>query len=337
MSRPPTCTEPAVGGTSPASTRMVVDLPAPLRPSSAVAWPACAWTSMPATASTSPKRTWRPRMSTTGSLTRKILPARPDSVSGLAKPSRATGPADPVGGGPPSRRRRLEGFAHPQPGRTGGNVRVPRGTSKHGLPVRSQTTSAPGSGARRGSGSKPLPRATLPRTSPPSGGGSSAGSRASDRGRQAHHADPGAAVAGDHVVDDPHVVPATLAMPMPPGSCPRKSLGDRVGPVVARQDVAPHEHVLGDLDGAQRRDLHQGAESVVGGHVVLDDDTAWRARPRGRWCSRAPRCGPRARRCTGRHRPRSRRSPIRSCGRPGRASSAPGTTRTAGCRRTACR
>src|SRR6188472_1950109 len=89
MSRPPTCTEPAVGGTRPASTRIVVDLPAPLRPSSAVAWPACAWTSMPATASTSPKRTWRPRMSTTGSLTRKILPGPARSVSGLVKPSRA--------------------------------------------------------------------------------------------------------------------------------------------------------------------------------------------------------------------------------------------------------
>ena len=35
-------TVPAVGGTTPASTRMVVDLPAPLRPSSAVAWPAYA-------------------------------------------------------------------------------------------------------------------------------------------------------------------------------------------------------------------------------------------------------------------------------------------------------
>src|SRR3954466_250622 len=51
---------------------MVVDLPAPLRPSRAVAWPAYAWTSMPATASTSPKRTCRPRTSTTGSLTRKV-------------------------------------------------------------------------------------------------------------------------------------------------------------------------------------------------------------------------------------------------------------------------
>src|SRR3954452_17565644 len=51
---------------------MVVDLPAPLWPSRAVAWTAYAWTSMPATASTSPKRTCRPRTSTTGSLTRKV-------------------------------------------------------------------------------------------------------------------------------------------------------------------------------------------------------------------------------------------------------------------------
>ena len=72
MSSPATVTVPAVGGTTPASTRMVVDLPAPLRPSRAVACPAYAWRSMPATASTSPKRTCRPCTSTTGWFTREV-------------------------------------------------------------------------------------------------------------------------------------------------------------------------------------------------------------------------------------------------------------------------
>ena len=44
---PATVTVPAVGGTTPASTRIVVDFPAPLRPSSAVACPAYATRSMP--------------------------------------------------------------------------------------------------------------------------------------------------------------------------------------------------------------------------------------------------------------------------------------------------
>ena len=57
---PATRTTPAVGGTTPASTRIVVDLPAPLRPSSAVACPAYAARSTPATASTSPNRTCSP-------------------------------------------------------------------------------------------------------------------------------------------------------------------------------------------------------------------------------------------------------------------------------------
>ena len=65
-SQPATCTLPAVGGTTPARTRIVVDLPAPLRPSRAVEWPASACRSTPATASTSPKRTCRLRTSTTG-------------------------------------------------------------------------------------------------------------------------------------------------------------------------------------------------------------------------------------------------------------------------------
>src|SRR6185295_101078 len=64
---------------------MVVDLPAPLRPSSAVACPAYAWTSMPATASTSPKRTCRPRTSTTGSFTRKVSQRPADFALGTSR------------------------------------------------------------------------------------------------------------------------------------------------------------------------------------------------------------------------------------------------------------
>src|SRR5665809_42943 len=58
---------------------MVVDLPAPLRPSRAVACPAYAARSTPATASTSPKLTWRLRTSTAGGLwvMRSILPQNP--------------------------------------------------------------------------------------------------------------------------------------------------------------------------------------------------------------------------------------------------------------------
>ena len=74
---------PAVGGTTPASTRMVVDLPAPLRPSSPVAWPAYAARSMPETASTSPNRTCRSarrrraRTRSPGHDPRKSSPSRP--------------------------------------------------------------------------------------------------------------------------------------------------------------------------------------------------------------------------------------------------------------------
>src|SRR4249919_3094586 len=87
MSWPATVTVPSVGGTTPGRTRMVVDLPAPLRPSRAVACPAYAWTSMPATASTSPKRTCRPRTSTTGSLTRKVSQRRGDFARGTSRKS----------------------------------------------------------------------------------------------------------------------------------------------------------------------------------------------------------------------------------------------------------
>src|SRR5690349_24947297 len=105
MSCPATVTVPAVGGTTPASTRMVVDLPAPVRPSNGVAWPAYAWTSMPATASTSPKRTCRLRTSTTGSLTRAslsaVLPFRPGNVEKGAPDGEreivALGGGDPTG------------------------------------------------------------------------------------------------------------------------------------------------------------------------------------------------------------------------------------------------
>ena len=61
---PPTSTMPSVGGITPASTRIVVDLPAPLRPSSAVARPASAVRSIPRTAATDPNRTQSPWMST---------------------------------------------------------------------------------------------------------------------------------------------------------------------------------------------------------------------------------------------------------------------------------
>ena len=66
MSRPATSTRPSVGGITPASTRMVVDLPAPLRPSRAVAAPGATRRSMPRTASTAPKRTHSASTSTTG-------------------------------------------------------------------------------------------------------------------------------------------------------------------------------------------------------------------------------------------------------------------------------
>ena len=51
------CTSPPLGGMTPASTRIVVDLPAPLRPRSAVAAPGATAKSIPRTASTSPNRT----------------------------------------------------------------------------------------------------------------------------------------------------------------------------------------------------------------------------------------------------------------------------------------
>src|SRR4051812_37023312 len=49
---------------TPASTRMVVDLPAPLRPSKAVARPAYAVRSIPRTAATAPNLTHSPLIST---------------------------------------------------------------------------------------------------------------------------------------------------------------------------------------------------------------------------------------------------------------------------------
>src|SRR4051794_26575328 len=102
MSRPATVTVPSVGGTTPASTRIVVDLPAPLRPSRAVAWPAYASRSMPATASTSPKRTCRPRTSTTGAwFTRRILPAEPGSDFGTVKTSSIPARCDSFARGTP--------------------------------------------------------------------------------------------------------------------------------------------------------------------------------------------------------------------------------------------
>ena len=66
MSWPHTVTSPSLGGMTPASTRIVVDLPAPLRPSSAVAAPGATEKSMPRTASTSPNLTQSDRTSTTG-------------------------------------------------------------------------------------------------------------------------------------------------------------------------------------------------------------------------------------------------------------------------------
>ena len=66
MSRPATRTRPFDGGITPASTRIVVDLPAPLRPSRAVAAPGATWRSIPRTASTEPNETHRDWTSTTG-------------------------------------------------------------------------------------------------------------------------------------------------------------------------------------------------------------------------------------------------------------------------------
>lgn len=65
-SRPATVTTPPVGGITPASTRIVVDLPAPLRPSNAMALPGSTLNETPRTASTDPKRTHNASTSTAG-------------------------------------------------------------------------------------------------------------------------------------------------------------------------------------------------------------------------------------------------------------------------------
>ena len=58
---------------TPASTRIVVDLPAPLRPSSAVAMPGATCRSMPRTASTDPNLTHSPDTSTTADRSGEVM------------------------------------------------------------------------------------------------------------------------------------------------------------------------------------------------------------------------------------------------------------------------
>src|SRR5947209_19623070 len=63
MSSPKIDQEPAVGASSPSSTRMVVVLPEPLGPRKPKTEPAGTARSMPSTAATAPKRLVRPSVS----------------------------------------------------------------------------------------------------------------------------------------------------------------------------------------------------------------------------------------------------------------------------------
>src|SRR5215218_8219501 len=83
MSSPAMRTSPAVGGSTPASTRNDVDLPAPLRPTSATEAPAGRVRSTPSTATTVPKLTCRSWTSTTRD-TGESSPRSRRSVAGSA-------------------------------------------------------------------------------------------------------------------------------------------------------------------------------------------------------------------------------------------------------------
>src|SRR5687767_5051679 len=83
MSIPMIRTTPAVGGSTPARHRSVVDLPAPLRPTRATDAPAGSPSSMPSTATTVPKRTCRSWTSTTRD-TRESSPRTPADAAGSA-------------------------------------------------------------------------------------------------------------------------------------------------------------------------------------------------------------------------------------------------------------